>query len=193
MSFIAALKTEIANLEAELERSLPYIRLQEVRRTLALYESDEPPAAKRPSLGATLAMLAGKSEASLAASERIVSPFTARRGSPERAKALEAARLFLANRTGEPTPTAAIYDHIVGLGIEIGGSDPRNNLSAMLSNSDIFLSHGRSGWTLTSPVTKFFDDDDGSDDDFLNLRRGRELEARGYDAPPPPPPKSDEE
>lgn len=167
MSFVAALKAEIANLEAELERSVTYIRLQEVRRMLALYERDQPGELRRPispprqSLAAQIAhvnrIYSTKAEAIRAAQ----SPFTIRRGSPERAKALEAARLFLINRVGDPTPTAAIYDHIAGLGIEIGGNDPRNNLSAMLSNSPIFQSHGRAGWTLASA-----DDDNAPDPDL---------------------------
>ncbi|MGX1741084.1 hypothetical protein ACWIEX_05950 [Bosea sp. NPDC055353] len=155
MSFVAALKAEIANLEAELERSLTYIRLQEARRMLALYEKDQPAEPKRRSpqidnLAAQLADVAKRYQNSLATIQKHQSPFQVRRGSPERAKALEAARLFLLNRVDEPTPTAAIYDHILQLGIEIGGNDPRNNLSAMLSNSPIFQSHGRAGWTLAS-------------------------------------------
>lgn len=60
---------------------------------------------------------------------------------------MELAELFLRNRSG-PTPTREILDHIVALGGEIGGKEPVSNLSAMLSNSGRFQSHGRAGWTL---------------------------------------------
>ena len=36
-------------------------------------------------------------------------------------------------------------------GVKIGGSVPQNTLSAFLSKSDAFVSHGRSGWTLAVP------------------------------------------
>lgn len=168
MSFIAALKAEIANLEAELERSLTFIRLQEARRMLALYEQDRPAEPKRSAispgqdLATQLAEVSRKYANQVEAMRSARSPFTVRRGSPERAKALEAARLFLLNRVGDPTTTAAIYEHVLGLGIEIGGNDPRNNLSAMLSNSPIFQSHGRAGWTLASA-----DDNHEPDPDLL--------------------------
>lgn len=191
MSFVAALKTEIANLEAELERSLPYIRLQEARRMLALYEDDRTVSVKRQgpqyeNLAEQIADFANR----LATPK--TSPFTSRRGSPERAKALEAARLFLVNRTGEPTTTAAIFEHVAGLGIEIGGKDPQNNLSAMLSNSPIFQSHGRSGWTLASPTQTILVDDDDEERSSTPSKH-RELEGRNYDAPPPAPLFSDDD
>ncbi len=34
------------------------------------------------------------------------------------------------------------------MGVQIGGNDPQNNLSAMLSNSPEFISNGRMGWIL---------------------------------------------
>jgi hypothetical protein len=173
-SFVAALKAEIANLEAELYENKVYRRLGEARQLLALYD-DEPAESGRSALRQMFIANAVKRDA-------------ARRSSPDRAKALDAARMFLTNRVGEPTPTGIIYDHIVSLGIEIGGNEPRNNLSAMLSNSPIFQSHGRAGWTLT--------DEANADGDAPSLEKplfsGRELETRGYDAPPHPyvlPPK----
>jgi hypothetical protein len=140
-SFVAALRAEVASLEEELSKSLVYQRLAEARKMLALYE---PPAVEADEtvpqrvLGSVASALAKPPEAR-----------PPRAQSPERAKALEAARLLLTNRSG-PTPTGIIYDHVTSLGIEIGGKDPRNNLSAMLSNSPMFKSNGRSGWSLAT-------------------------------------------
>jgi hypothetical protein len=47
----------------------------------------------------------------------------------------------------EPTRTADLLAHLDSLGIPIGGQDRSSNLSAMLSHSSGFKSHGRAGWT----------------------------------------------
>lgn len=77
-------------------------------------------------------------------------PRRSRRGSPERQAILDAAKEFLRGRD-YPTLTADIYEAIKGQ-VEIGGNNPRNNLSAMLSNSSDFRSHARAGWTLAVPT-----------------------------------------
>jgi hypothetical protein len=71
-----------------------------------------------------------------------------RSGSPERKAILEQAKQYIAGRD-YPTTTAEIFD-VLSLVIQIPGEKPKNNLSAMLSNSDEFVSHGRAGWTLAS-------------------------------------------
>lgn len=53
-------------------------------------------------------------------------------------------------KSDEPVRTAQIFDAISGL-VDIRGRDPRSNLSAMMSQCDKFLSHGRKGWTLAQP------------------------------------------
>jgi hypothetical protein len=58
----------------------------------------------------------------------------------------EVARL-LKNRP-LPTPTAEILRELNEKGITVPGDNPQNNLSAMLSYSEFFKSHGRHGWTL---------------------------------------------
>ncbi|SFC76382.1 hypothetical protein SAMN05428997_11155 [Bosea sp. CRIB-10] len=176
MTIVAALKAEIAALERELLENVTYQRLLVAKQMVALYEPQA--TALRPPL------VPPASLTPLTAPPRLADP-PPRRGNPERARALDAARLFLANRIAEPTPTAAIYDHIVSLGIEIGGSDARNNLSAMLSNSPIFQSHGRTGWTLTAAA---WIDHHSRPSMPHGSTNERELEARNYDAPPPPPP-----
>ncbi len=132
-NFMAALETEIAALEDALRRDVRYIRLEELKRVRDLYA------------GGTLT-----EAASPHATEREMRPpqqRSARRGSSERARVIEAARSYVASRSG-PVPTPEIYDHITGLGIVIAGANPRNNLSAILSSSGLFEAHGRSGWTL---------------------------------------------
>jgi hypothetical protein len=128
--FVAVVRAEIANLEA---------RLHILREVLRLYAGATNE--KTPYAG-FVGDFAGTSFATPDAASR-----AGRRASPERERALEAARIYVANRSG-PTPTAEILDHLVSIGIEVGGEKPVNNLSAMLSNSGLFQAHGRSGWTL---------------------------------------------
>ncbi|TIO72180.1 MAG: hypothetical protein E5X74_33045 [Mesorhizobium sp.] len=124
--FLAALKSEIRDIEAELRNDPRFRKWESLRSVLSLYQES------------------GMAEAP---SEDQMARTITRAPSENRARALELARLFLRNRSG-PTPTRDIYDHIVSNGGEIGGKDPVNNLSAMLSNSDDFQSNGRAGWTL---------------------------------------------
>jgi len=116
-----SLLREIANLEEELEKDSRYVKLRELRRVRALYGAR----GRRQNLTRR------------------------RRGetSPGRQAAIDAARQMLGGLK-EPIKTAAIYERVKSLGIEIGGGDPRNHLSAMLSNHPDFMSHGRAGWTL---------------------------------------------
>jgi hypothetical protein len=71
-----------------------------------------------------------------------------RRRSPEREEALREARSFLSGKT-EPTRITDIDDYLGQKGIRLGGNDPLNNLSALLSTSGQFVAHGRAGWTLS--------------------------------------------
>ena len=133
--FVAALDEEITELRAALENDIRYLRLKDLERV------------RRERYGDNLVEV-DTSDAPAAASPRKSQAPPLRRTSPERQKALEAARLFLVNHPG-PVPTTRIYEHVVGLGITVAGTNPLNNLSAMLSNADtIFQSNGRSGWTL---------------------------------------------
>ena len=61
--------------------------------------------------------------------------------------AIEAALAFLREQTG-PVSTVCILDHLNNVGIVLGGHQPRNSLSVMLSRSPLFKAHGRRGWTL---------------------------------------------
>lgn len=64
-----------------------------------------------------------------------------------RQRVIAAVTEFLSDKT-TPVPVGEIYDHVVGLGLQIGGSDPRSNLSATLWKAGRFKAQGRAGWTL---------------------------------------------
>ena len=78
-----------------------------------------------------------------------------RKPSAEREAALQFARDFLDGKT-TPTPTREIFAAMEDAEIGLAGANPMNNLSAMLSNSDEFNSHGRRGWVLAKddPLAK---------------------------------------
>lgn len=126
---IAAVKNEVARLEAELEMDPRYLRIRELRKVLSLYAS---PAAS---------MVAHSSP------NRPSGNRTRRQSAPERERALVAAADFVRGKS-EPTPTRTLYAYIESLGIPIAGTSPVNNFSALISNSGLFKPHGRSGWTL---------------------------------------------
>jgi hypothetical protein len=65
--------------------------------------------------------------------------------SPEREALLNDIDRLLEGVTA-PMRTSEIYD-LVSLVHEIGGEEPRSNLSAIMHNSKRFQSHGRRGWT----------------------------------------------
>ena len=74
-----------------------------------------------------------------------------------------------ATATTTPTPTAESLPEIEAQGLVVHGKEPRNTLSAMLSNAKEFKTHGRLGWTLvesTQPVknTEAADGDTPSND-----------------------------
>ena len=78
-------------------------------------------------------------------------PKTGRAMSPERQHILNAAREIVSAFGDADTPirTADIFDTLPeNLRSRIVGIDPKSSLSAMLSNSPWFESHGRRGWTL---------------------------------------------
>lgn len=61
--------------------------------------------------------------------------------------AIEAALAFLREQAG-PVSTVCILDHLNNVGTVLGGHQPRNSLSVMLSRSPLFKADGRRGWTL---------------------------------------------
>lgn len=134
-SFKEALEEEMVELEQQLHQSEIYQKLQDIKRLYARYVNTQ--ASARPSPAPP--------------TQRFVRSRVGRlpRGvNPERDRVLVAAAEFLADRKA-PTKTAEIYEGIRHLGLEIRGIKPPSTLSAMLNNAkDMFVSHGRDGWTL---------------------------------------------
>jgi hypothetical protein len=137
MKFVTAIDEEIASLEADLGTDPRYVKLRELCRVRALYvnsdtsfPADIVPRGVVPMRGAFSGIDRKRRETS-----------------PMRTAALNEARKIVRGRE-EPTKTAVIFSALSARNIEIGGSDPQSNLSAMLSNHPDFVSHGRVGWTL---------------------------------------------
>jgi hypothetical protein len=128
-SFVKALDAEIADLERELEGNPTYMKLCEAKRLRAVYTKSEP--APRPATRPA------------PATSR---PFSSGAG----AAILSAIRDFIADKR-EPTPTRDLMEWLEVSGVEVGGANPQNVVSSMLSKSPEFISHGRSGWTLAVP------------------------------------------
>lgn len=134
--FITALDAEIATLEGELKADPRYRKVNELKRVRDLYR--------------------GASFTPKVFSSTVVTTKPKRARSELRQQILDAAEEMLKGRT-TPTTTAAMFDTIDQV-VKIPGQNPRNNLSAMLSNSPKFVSHGRDGWTLASETPEASDD-----------------------------------
>lgn len=140
---VKALVAEIDALETALRNDPRWAKLEDAKRLLARYDPRAPvssehtiaPPAPRKTKGVT-----GRS-----------SP-----RSPERQAILDAASEFIVGATA-PVPTSDIFA-FVSARMTIPGTVPKNNLSAMLSNSPRFISHGRAGWTLAPETTEASDD-----------------------------------
>lgn len=138
---LAAIEAEIEAIEAELAADVRFARLRALRDLRKLYRSSDqnagpvgPPSSSIDAWGAG---------ANGPSAPRTVN----RKIAPHRSQAVDAIVMHLKNRSG-PVPTKDLLEHIVSLGIDVGGSNPLNNLSAILSNSNLFASNGRVGWTL---------------------------------------------
>lgn len=134
-SFLEALDAEIADLENELARNPAYLKLCEAKRLRALYGGDGDGYTERAMLFTPPQPKAGQAQRK-------------RRTSSNRQAILDGAVEIIGPRGSDPTKTADVLDELIAKGIEVPGNTPRNSLSAMLSTSDLFVSHGRSGWTL---------------------------------------------
>ena len=143
--FLAKVKSEIASLEATLARDPIYRRLQVLGAVLKEYgESAETESSRNFELSQPATT-----------PRRQASP---RKSSPEREKAMDFARAYLRDAT-TPTPTREIFRKMEEAGIRLGGANQQNNLSAILSNSEDFISYGRSGWMLTKSDERLVTDD----------------------------------
>jgi len=143
--FIPALNAEIAALERDISNNPDprVLKLAELRRVRSLYVHGPVK---------TLSQSEVKPGGLISLAMRTSEPSTHQRILAETASLL--------GLWGEiPTPLGEIYDHLVKRGINIGGKTPKNTLSAVLSNSDLFEAHGRSGWTLARSKEKEATDD----------------------------------
>lgn len=136
-NFLPTLKREIEELEAELSSDPRFVKLRKLRDVLEAYGMDA---------------LSGRP-----ATPQVAGSKQSRHTSPDREKALALAKDLVKGRS-IPTPTREIVKHAAEHGLTIPGKDPVSNMSAMLSNSPIFQSHGRSGWTLVDPAPTDADD-----------------------------------
>ena len=126
--FIDSLKAEIADLEGQLGADPRYRKIQTLRDALALYH-----------VGATTPR------------QRLSAPPGARPfASGASAEITKAVEEILSGRR-DPTPTRFILENLAERGVVVGGSRPMNSLSSVLSKSELFVPHGRSGWTLAVP------------------------------------------
>ncbi len=171
--FKEALEREISDLEKSLEADPRFIKLRELQRVAGLYTPGAQIAdAFKMAVGSLTggirvvgtggvsharAFANGGEAVPIADSQRRMQALT-------RQRVLEDAENILRGRT-EPTKTTDLYDDLIAAGHEIGGDDPKNNLSAMLSKSPLFRSHKRAGWTLVESQSTAPDDDSDEIDD----------------------------
>lgn len=133
--FASAINNELERLEQALSENVLFVRWRELQRVRRLY------------LNTSHAPVVGDWHRQITTDTERTTSASTRRVSAERQEALLYARNLLRGRT-IPTPTRDILAFLRDNGVHIPGKDPVSNLSAMLSNSDEFDSHGRSGWTF---------------------------------------------
>lgn len=132
--FLDHLRAEIQALERSLEVDPRYIKLRELQRVRALYDTeiDTTSTDSQPLREAGTDQPRKKSH-------REMSPATRR--------VVDAARDYLLGRA-HPVPLRDLYHEISEVrGVPIGGADPINNLSAMLYRYG-FEAVGRAGWRI---------------------------------------------
>jgi hypothetical protein len=136
-NFLDHLTAEILALERSLDADPRYIKLRELCRVRALYMDDSSRAADTDSLG-------------MKPTPSQHSPSPSRKMLPETERVIIEAEGLLAGRSS-PTPLRDIFHQVVEVrGCHIGGKDPVNGLSSILSRAGKFKAHGRSGWTMAT-------------------------------------------
>jgi hypothetical protein len=142
ISALAALNSEIKELEAAINADPRIVRLQELKRLRDAYIAMPSISVSAPS---NLTVPSPSLGAPAIGDGARGTP--GRKRSPERARALQETKSFLKGRT-VPTKTADVLDHLERHKIINGGTDRQSNLSALLYHSREFQSHGKAGWTL---------------------------------------------
>jgi len=144
--FLPALNAEIAALERDISNNPDprVLKLAELRRVKSLYEHGPAKTLPQPKpIPDDWVRFARQSTQEPSTHQRILAETSG----------------FLRIFDNRPVPLGKLYDHLLHRGITIGGKTPKNTLSAILSNSDLFEAHGRSGWTLARPKEKDATDD----------------------------------
>lgn len=142
--FLASLDEEIGRLESAISHIPEVKKLRELKSLRVLYEH-------------------GRSNAFAAAG--YIPPVeqpkpSGRKPSPERQEALRRIEQLLAKQR-KPVKTTDLLAILKQEGVRIGGNDEISNLSAMISASGRFKAHGRSGWTLKTPMETVGDQSGG--------------------------------
>ena len=147
-ALISAIKNEIESLETSIFQDIRWICARELRKILELYK-DKEGTSENDGQPQSVARTNRWRRNAEVIKPGIVSSRApgGRKPSPEREQAVELAKTLLNGKT-VPTTTRDILTYIQSEGHSVPGEVPVNNLSAMLSNSNDFVSHGRSGWTL---------------------------------------------
>ena len=140
-AFVEALVAEITDLEDQLALDPRHQKLQKLKRVRDLYvQAPKPePRVREPVPGSR--------------------PFA----SGASAEIIRAAKEILSG-AATPTPTRQILARLAARGVAVGGTVPQNVLSSILSKSDAFKSHGRSGWTLAVPTDHETETETAGDD-----------------------------
>lgn len=158
VDFRVALMAEIAALDEELQTDERYVKLCELRRIAALYPA--PTQSQQPD----------KLHDSAPPPANAANPSgSARKTTAVRERALREAKTYVAAER-RIVPTRDIHQHLLNNDINVGGESPQNNLSALISRSGIFESHGRLGWTVMgSKVSESaLNDEAGTEGEIVN-------------------------
>ena len=132
-AFVEALVAEIADLEDQLALDPRHQKLRKLKRVRDLYvQAPKPEPRVREPVPGSRPFASGASAEIIRAAKEILSG--------------------AATPTPTPTPTRQILARLAARGVAVGGTVPQNVLSSILSKSDAFKSHGRSGWTLAVPT-----------------------------------------
>lgn len=153
--FVTSLRKEIRSLEKELEGDPRFKKLRRLMAALEVYLEDEDDGADED-VGAASQSPSPPSSAPSADAESPPTP-KGRTQSDKNEQILEFATSIIRDHGNKPIRTRDILAAVQARGVAVHGQNPRNTLSAILSYSERFTAHGKSGWTIKL-------DDDGAKD-----------------------------
>lgn len=152
--FVTSLRKEIRSLEKELEGDPRFKKLRRLMSALEVYLEDEDDGDDDDvvlHVAPSQPLLQPNSTPSAATSaDPTASPQKGRTQSDKNEQILEFATSIIRDHGNKPIRTRNILAAVQASGIEVHGKNPRNTLSALLSYSERFIAHGKSGWTIKS-------------------------------------------